>query len=270
MWIAMGMGLYILVISVSGSAVVFRREVSRWLVPRTVPSAVGIALTADELFVAAQGIYSDYEVVDVIEARRPNGPAYIVLNRDGEETRRLFDPYAVEDIGDVYPRTLQLVEWLVDLHDNLLAGQTGRKINGIAGGLIIVLVLTGAVIWWPGRGRWLHSLIVRPSSTTPRITWQLHSALGFWSLAMLLVWALTAVYFAYPAPFESMIDYLDPDPTDFARPAEAPLLFLIDLHFGRFGGLGVRVLWVILGLLPAAMFVTGFLMWWKRVARRRA
>jgi uncharacterized iron-regulated membrane protein len=33
------------------------------------------------------------------------------------------------------------------------------------------------------------------------------------------------------------------------------------MHFGRFGGLGVRTLWVLLGFVPVLMFVTGFLMW---------
>jgi uncharacterized iron-regulated membrane protein len=46
------------------------------------------------------------------------------------------------------------------------------------------------------------------------------------------------------------------------------LLALIRWHFGRFGGLGVRTLWVVLGLLPAALFVTGFIVWWRRSARR--
>jgi uncharacterized iron-regulated membrane protein len=30
------------------------------------------------------------------------------------------------------------------------------------------------------------------------------------------------------------------------------------------------VLWFVLGLLPAALFVTGFVLWWTRVVRRRA
>jgi uncharacterized iron-regulated membrane protein len=33
--------------------------------------------------------------------------------------------------------------------------------------------------------------------------------------------------------------------------------------------MGVRVTYVILGLLPAVLFVTGAIMWWKRVLRGR-
>jgi uncharacterized iron-regulated membrane protein len=100
-----------------------------------------------------------------------------------------------------------------------------------------------------------------------RFVWHLHSFIGFWAFALLLIWAATAVYFAFPEPFESTIDRFDADLNDSYRPGEAFLLTLIKLHFGRFGGLEIRVLWALLGLLPAALFITGFIMWWRRVLR---
>ena len=46
------------------------------------------------------------------------------------------------------------------------------------------------------------------------------------------------------------------------------IAWLVRMHFGRYGGMGVRVTYVIIGLLPAVMFVTGAVMWWNRVLRR--
>jgi uncharacterized iron-regulated membrane protein len=40
-------------------------------------------------------------------------------------------------------------------------------------------------------------------------------------------------------------------------------------HVGNFAGNGVRVLWLVLGLAPPVLFVTGFTMWWTRVVRPR-
>ncbi len=37
------------------------------------------------------------------------------------------------------------------------------------------------------------------------------------------------------------------------------------LHVGSFGGMPIKILWVILGMTPALLFVTGSLMWWNRV-----
>jgi uncharacterized iron-regulated membrane protein len=41
------------------------------------------------------------------------------------------------------------------------------------------------------------------------------------------------------------------------------------LHVGNFGGTGIRVAWLVLGLAPPLLFVTGFVMWWTRVVRAR-
>lgn len=268
LWVALAVGAYIVVISVSGSAVVFRRELSQWLVPRTVETTAGPRLTAEALEDALARAYPRHTVVEFREPQRPDRPVWVALERNGRPSERLFDPYAERDLGLAFPLLLRAVEWLVDLHDNLLAGETGRRLNGLGGAALLVLTATGAVLWWQGRGRWAESLIVHRPSRTRRFAWHLHSALGFWSAALLLVWALTGVYFAYPEPVESTIDRLDPDPNDYERPGEWLLLALIRLHFGRFGGLGVRTAWTLLGLVPAMLFASGFWLWWRRRRRR--
>jgi uncharacterized iron-regulated membrane protein len=270
LWLALILGAYIVVISVSGSAVVFRREFNTWLVPRTVESTDGVRLTGDDLARAVRAAYPNDTVVEVSEPRRPERPVLVVLERDDAiRTDRLFDPYALRDLGETFPPFLRAVEWLVDLHDNLLAGDTGRKINGIGGILFFVLILTGAWIWWPGTRNVVHSLKVGKPQASRRFVRQLHNLLGVLSFLLLFVWAITAIYFAFPEPFEGTIDYFDPDLNDLERPGEWVVLELIKLHFGRFGGLPVRFLWAALGLLPAILFITGFIYWWSGVARRR-
>ena len=268
LWIGLVLGLYVVMISVTGSAVVFRRELNVWLVPRTVAAAPGVELTPDDLQAIARRIYLPEEVKAVTTPRRPDRPVHVSLERGGRVTERLFDPYAEKDLGLDFPPLLRAEEWLVELHDNLLAGLSGRLINGLAGIFVVVLALTGAVIWWPGRQRWRASLVVNAPLKSRQFLWQLHSCIGIWVVALVLVWSITAVYFAFPEPVEAMFNFFDPDPTNGLRPGEPVLLALIQWHFGRFGGLWVRWLWVFLGLLPVALFVTGFVLWWTRVARR--
>jgi uncharacterized iron-regulated membrane protein len=45
---------------------------------------------------------------------------------------------------------------------------------------------------------------------------------------------------------------------------EGFLVWLNALHFGNFG-VAVKILWVLLGLTPAILGVSGALMWWNRV-----
>jgi uncharacterized iron-regulated membrane protein len=57
---------------------------------------------------------------------------------------------------------------------------------------------------------------------------------------------------------------------------EAPLeqragvLWMALVHYGRFGGLVTRVLWVVVGMAPSFLFVTGLMMWTTRRRRQGA
>jgi uncharacterized iron-regulated membrane protein len=267
-WFALVLGLYIVMLSVTGSAIVFRREANQWLVPRSV-AVVGEKLSGDALRSAIVVTYPGYTVLEVREPQRVDRPVFVGLERGGERDDHYFDPYAATDLGSTYPDVLRVLEWLVDLHDNLLVGPDGRVINGIGGAFVTVLIVSGLIIWWPGFRRLWRSLAVSRLEASARFAREVHNALGVYSCALLLVWALTAVYFGFPDLVERSIDYFDVDKTDNHRPGEAAVLGLIQLHFGRFGGLGIRVLWSVLGLLPAVLFVTGFVLWWVRIVRRR-
>src|SRR5207247_1159807 len=80
-----------------------------------------------------------------------------------------------------------LVSNLLDLHDNLLAGPTGRQVNGLGALAVLALAVTGLVIWWPGIKTWRRSLTLHRGVGWKRLTWHLHSMIGFWSLGFTLV-----------------------------------------------------------------------------------
>jgi uncharacterized iron-regulated membrane protein len=162
------------------------------------------------------------------------------------------------------PQAVTLMEWFVDLHDNLLAGDTGRLFNGFGAISFTLLIFTGFVLWWPGRTRWWRSLIVPRPSRTRRFTWHLHTALAFWGSLLLFGWAITGIYFAFPDTFNVVFDQLPTYPGTFVKPGEDVLQFFTRLHFGRQGGLSGHVFWAVTGLLPVALFVTGFIVWWQR------
>ena len=84
---------------------------------------------------------------------------------------------SAELLGELSDRSF--VRTLQDLHFDLLAGRTGRILNGFGAMLMLAMAVTGLVIWWPGRTRWRRGLTVDFSRPWKRITWDLHSAVGF-------------------------------------------------------------------------------------------
>ena len=274
LWTGISVGLYMLVISLTGSAVVFRRELAKALVPATIVSPTGHRLSTDELTAAIKKAYPKLTLTRIWEPRRSDVAVEVWLTR-GEisggygRRERLFDPYTGKDLGDSVPYQPRLVGWLVDLHDDLLGGRRGRLINGAGAICLTMLSLTGLIIWWPGAARWRRSLIVRTGSGWRRFTWDLHSTIGFWMFLFVLMWGVSGIYLAFPEPFSRLVDFIQPeDPTSIrVRFGDEALAWLARIHFGRAWGTSVKTLWVILGLVPAALFVTGAIMWWNRVLR---
>jgi len=270
LWTGICLGLYVLLMSVTGSALVFRREMVRSLArePSVVP-VQGARMTEDELRLVARRDYPDYEVTRVWQRKNPDQAVEIWLERGGKRLQRLFNPYTGADLGNSLRFGFRFVLWLADLHDNLLIAQTGRLLNAAGGILTILLGLTGAVIWWPGIDTWRRSLSFRWKTNPKGFNWTLHSALGFWTFAFFFMWALTGIYLSIPTSFNAVVDFLEPlhVSSRSLRFGDKVLSWFAQAHFGRFAGIPVKIAWTVIGLAPAALFVTGMLMWWKRVLK---
>jgi uncharacterized iron-regulated membrane protein len=270
LWTGIGLGLYVLLMSVTGSAVVFRRELMRSLAlePRV---AVGPAPRMNEaaLRQSVQRVYPGYEVTRVSLRKNPDQAAEVWLERPGEKLQHLFDPYTGADLGNSLRWGFRFFLWLVDLHDNLLSGNTGRLFNAAGGIFTVIISLTGAVIWWPGSEAWRRSLSFRWKGNPKGLNWTWHSALGFWSFFFVFMWALSGIYLSIPNVFNSAVDYLEPAKAGSRnlRFGDQALFWLAQLHFGRFAGIGTKMIWTAVGLTPSVLFVTGSVMWWKRVLR---
>ena len=284
LWSGITLGLYILMMSVTGSVLVYSNELFRAATPEPIISKdPGPRLTDDQLAEAARRLYLGYQVARITRARNPDQAVDVLLRRGDEIKRRQFDPRSGSDLGDPVPVGIRLVSKLIDLHDNLFAGPTGRKVNGVGALALLAAAMTGLAIWWPGIKTWRRSLTLHRGVGWKRFVWHSHSMIGFWSLGFMLVFGVSGVYLSFPQPFQDLADRLEP-PTvanGGLRIVDRVLYWLAFLHFGRINGIGIpcsgrglcdqttKAIWAIFGLAPAAMFVTGAIMWWNRVLRPR-
>jgi uncharacterized iron-regulated membrane protein len=273
LWTGLAIGLYIVVLSITGSVLVYRNELdSSFATTRPTYDGKAKRLTTDELRTAAVRAYPGWEVTRVGETiTRRNPTIEIWVERRGEKKERLFNPYTGADLGDSVTQGEYFVLWLARLHDELLFDRPGRYWNGMLSLVMTVLVVTGLIVWWPGSSRWKRSLGIKWSSGWRRFNWDLHSAIGFWMFLFMLMWGISGFYLGVPEPFSNFVDYIsDPDAFLGERPGDVVLLWMTRLHFGRWRNLPVlKAVWAVIGLVPALMFVTGVIMWWNRVIRRR-
>jgi uncharacterized iron-regulated membrane protein len=289
LWSGIGLGLYVLMISVTGSVLVYRNELYRAATPEPVlVTASGPRLTDEQLRKTAIRLYPGYRVLNIGQPTNPREAVSIALQgRDSHlksiARNRLFNPYTGADLGDAIPLGIWAVSRLLSLHDDLLGGTTGRQVNGVGAVLIVVLAFTGMVVWWPGLRTWRRSLTVPRNARWPRVIWGLHSMMGFWGLGFILMFGLSGVYLGFPEMVQSLADRIQPltEANARSRTIDQVIYWLAYLHFGRINGIGIpcrgpglcdaatKLTWAVVGLAPAGMFVTGAMMWWNRVVRRK-
>lgn len=270
LWTGLGLGIYVALIGITGSALVFRVELSRFFAPRPLAvSPTAERMDVEALKRAAERANPDHKAGKVWEGKRPEHAVEISLARGGRTVVRRFNPYTGADLGNAVPVALRLLKWMLDFHATLLFGDTGRVLNAIAGWLTAMLCLTGFVVWWPGIKNWRRSLTLQRRLSWKRFSWSLHSALGFWMFAFLLMWAATGAYLGYQQPFIDLVDYFEPfDGASLEmRTGDQVLTWLTRAHFGRYYGVPMKVAWTVLGLAPALLFATGIVMWWNRIRR---
>ena len=351
LWVGVITGLYVFVVCVSGAALVFRIDMQRAMhpalfTPRTsgpMADPVAIMESVKKAYPAA--------TLSGIDAPTTSRPTYLAYAVSGDRfLTLLLDPVSAEMIGELSDQSF--VKTLQDLHFDLLAGRTGRVVNGAGALALLAMCLTGLVIWWPGRSNWHRGLTVDFRRQWKRVNRDLHSAVGIWTVPLIAMWSVTGAYFAFPSTFRAAVNRISPltevrapesdlsrspaspRPTwrslvDEARsrvpgqhvarvvvpssdraaflvmfsrvqptpagsadltpvyldqytgavltePAKTPrtagdlvMAWVAPLHVGNFAGNAVRVAWLIFGLSPAVLFVTGFIMWWTRVVRPR-
>jgi uncharacterized iron-regulated membrane protein len=307
LWTGIGLGIYILLISVSGSAIVFRNELykSLWPGPKIVPIS-GPRLSRDELKKAVRQAWPKYAVSYIWESKRKDEATEVWIEKEGQahpKTKgRLFDPFTGRDVGASRPELIGVLAWFSDLHINLLAGPKGRTVNGVLAMLVVILSVSGLIVWWPGTGRLRRSLTIDFKANWKRLNWDLHSVIGLWTFAFVFIFGVTGVYLVFPTPFQKVVNRFSPLElyklqSSVESPAVSPIVRVVDeatprvrrrrppikrspgdiflrwfyyLHFGNFGDWPVKALWVLLGLVPPFLFATGALMWWNRVLSREA
>lgn len=211
LWAGLILALYLIVIGLTGSILVFRPELERlshrspWQDIREPRQPAEIATVVRNIEAAYPG-----QRITTVFAPSDDRPFFSidVFGRRGRTTV-VADPLHGAALGELH----EYVSWLAfvqNLHITLLVGPRGRMFNGIGGAFLLLLNVTGMVIWWPGIRSWRRALVVDFRRTWRRINFDLHRALGFWTLSIVSFWAISAIYFGWPAQTFALVNRMSP------------------------------------------------------------
>jgi uncharacterized iron-regulated membrane protein len=343
LWLGVGLGLYFMLVCVTGSVIVYKKEMERMMIPQLVKveplaSRVSFQGMVDSVRAAypkatLQNVYLYWGAGDSWSFR--------MQSKTEGRIQVYVDPYRGVILGEDRYRG-KFLQWVYDLHVNLLLGDLGELLNGWGGFSLALVSLSGIVVWWPGKRYWRNGFVYETRARWKRQNYDLHKLGGLVSSLLLVLVAVTGSYYSFPKAYEDFLEKVTGTPAKIATPRVAavkqwasldlaleaarkavpggtPTLFrlaakptevhslhhilpgdwrtqgdhvayvnpqtaevvrvtyhqdvplgarlqrdIYGLHFGTFGGDVSRVIWILLGVTPVVLFVTGVLMWWNR------
>ena len=197
MWVHLVLGLtgslILAIVGITGAYITFQEPLTRWLNP--IPVVAGDPAPVDAV-----------AIVDSVEARFQQRVANIAVD-DGnravvvrlrDRTAVFVDPANSAVIGSRRARFASLENLTAvmrRLHTNLLLGPKGRLLVTLATIEALLLVLTGAWLWW----RKKHWQFRAWRGSAFRVSWDLHNASGIWFLVPLLAMVITGLLIAMPS-----------------------------------------------------------------------
>jgi uncharacterized iron-regulated membrane protein len=351
LWTGIIATLYIILIGVTGSILVFRPELDR-LCGLKPWQGMAVGATVADLATAVDNLKTAYPGRRIVSVEAPgvDDATFVAVLEGHGRIRIACDPKDGTVLGE-FPRARTWLDVVQELHESLMLRRSGRILNGVGAASLLLLNITGIVIWWPGIRNWRRALKVDFRRNWRRINFDLHVAVGVWTILITTVLAVSGVYFAWPRQVFLLVDSFSPVVT--ARPpaitvtpdTEAPSPDLramlvrarsvdpraelggiafpyspraplgihmrrrqapgfeyvdtvyfnaytgdyistwrygvnqsagdwliwsqVPLHFGRYWGPGVKIIWAAAGFSLPLLTVTGLLMYWNRYLRRK-
>jgi uncharacterized iron-regulated membrane protein len=343
-YIGLVVGLLAAAIALTGSLLIINGWTTPLFEPKVAIPPTGEPLAITEIVSKAQSLIPNLTFESLEIPKEPTKPikGWWLAGED-KWTEASINPYTGELLGQPKGESANAyVDFLWNVHINLLGGEKGAYVAGIVGLLATILCVTG-IILWPGWRKLVNGFKIKWNANIKRLNFDLHKVVGiiaavFLSMAMFTgfiwnygTWTTPAIYAATfsPQPAEGN------EPVSKVIPGKPPLQFtdsllekasaalpegritsiyfptepkgvfrvhkevngkevnaaidrysgeiikvndlntkkslgdrvmdsFIPLHFGTFAGLPSRIFYVLVGLSPTFLLITGFMMWRDR------
>ena len=213
LWSGVILAVYAIVIGLTGSALVFKDELLRKLEP-TLYHVLPVArqTTMDATVHRIEDSHAGWIAFALRDFDKPTQATELLMRAaTGGPTPNYrvvsFNPYTGEILLDRL-RYAGLPGLLSNLHVYLLSGETGLLISGWMALGLLLLCLSGLVLWWPGVQRWVSALVFHRRSSWRRTNFDLHTVIGFWMSAAFILVIITGLDFAFPGPSGRIIEFV--------------------------------------------------------------
>jgi uncharacterized iron-regulated membrane protein len=336
-------GFFIVIIGLTGSILVFDKEINpvlHFYTHQVIPQGERISLQQVALRINQQYPNSKLDWL-TIPAQTSEPYHALIKSLDKSKSDIYINPYSGEILG-IYPRDRPWMKIINQLHTHLLAGQFGGFVVGLCGVILLMLTVTGSILW-NGWKKLSLGFKIRWRAKQHILNYDLHKVGGIFTALFLGLIATSGSLMVFEQPMKNLAYWINHQsrmerpvstleintqplsldkfleiatnsfpqgqptiiypPKDeksvvqvrfklpheishegksfvfidqysgdvlraenfFQTPGIEQLKAWIDaLHTGSYGGLGMMVIYMVVGILSTALSMTGFVMWWGR------
>lgn len=206
LWLSVPFGLIISIICLTGATLVFEKELTRAGNPHlyTVEYKEGSKpLKPSEIIARISQQTGDTLKISSLQVAGNPKEAWMVSFTNAGQRQLSVNPYSGEINGWVegnsfFQTVRKLHRWLLDAPAQKGASSTGKTIVGITPLLMVVILISGIVLWWPRTRKSLQNrLKVSCTKGSFRFWYDSHVSLGFYVTIFLLVMALTGLTWSF-------------------------------------------------------------------------
>ncbi|MFN9432353.1 MAG: PepSY-associated TM helix domain-containing protein [Acidobacteriota bacterium] len=224
LWLGVLLGLYFVVVALTGSIIVYKKEIERSQIPHlTRVEPLAQRQSFSEIVAKVKAAYPHATLSNVYLYWQAGDTFSFRMQSKSEGRIQVYvDPYRNRILGEDRYQD-KFLQWAYDLHVNLLLGDLGEYLNGWGGFGLALVSVSGLVIWWPGRRWWRQGFRYESRARWKRQNYDLHKLTGFVSSFTLVLLALTGAYWSFPQTYEDLLAFFTASPVKIPTPRVNPV-----------------------------------------------
>lgn len=227
LWLGLVSGIIVVILALTGCVLVFESEIKSLAYSHLDVDArpADKQLPPSILYKKVLEIYPDKEPISVWYYGLDKS---VKVSLEGSDTLLYLNPYTGKVLAEVDHE--DIFHFMDEGHRHLwMPPEIGRPIVGWATFIFFVLTLSGIVLWWPkkwNRRQLKQALMIKCTAKWKRINYDLHNVLGFYSLTLALLMAVTGLIMSFPWMRKTVVwlsgGFPSQHPTEMVQRSEEP------------------------------------------------
>lgn len=203
-WLGLFVGLILVVVSLSGSWLIYHRE---WQQNEFQLNAKSDSLSLEKLYNNAVATFTDDDGMVIRFPQNPKHPYQFWSMGKGQE-RIFIDQYTGEVLAkrtpDYWP-----YGWIFELHTSFMYGSVGETTLGVFGIFALILSIIGIILWFPKSSKNLSSNFkLRIRKNRYILHYDLHRQIGIIVSPFLIIILLTGISLVFSKEFSHFVNWI--------------------------------------------------------------